>query len=383
MRLREYSAQANVCIHANIAPAGDPLVPRHHNDGITRSGYQNIRGSDIDSGLEIATEVDTMHDIGSDVQGLSETNKPWTPGNKYKFDFMMQTMFGHTVTVYSSAAAHHGQQYQPGGNLLTVTGAAAGRVRDSGSDEWGRHCWIALGGKRDEGVVFITAYRVCQERHNNPGPLTAFSTQYTEMKKRGIKKPNPRKQCLKDLLKLIQQLRQRGFRPALMMDANGDWNHPTDPDEDLKNFISEANLVDAFYARHGYSPRTYMWGQKRLDYWLIDPGLMPAVDRVGYLGSHEGADTDHVYGFIDWNTEKLFQGIINRPIAAHSRDFLLAQSDKVKPFLEELIKQSEQHKFQARTFKLAKRFVVEDGKTTQNLSTYRKPYDEVHIQETV
>ena len=66
-------------------------------------------------------------------------------------------MFGHTVTVYSSAAAHHRQQYQPGGNLLSVTGAAAGRVKDSGSDEWGRHCWIALGGKRDEGVVFITA----------------------------------------------------------------------------------------------------------------------------------------------------------------------------------------------------------------------------------
>ena len=35
-----------------------------------------------------------------------------------------------------------------------------------------------------------------------------------------------------------------------MMDGNGDLNHPTNPDEDLKNFISEANLVDAFYARH-------------------------------------------------------------------------------------------------------------------------------------
>ena len=233
-RLREYSSEANVCIHTNIEPAGDPLVPRVHNDGLTRSGYQNIRGSDLDSGLEVATEVDTMYEIGSDIQGLSETNKPWTTGNKYKYDFMMQMMFGHTVTIYSSAAAHHKQRYQPGGNLLSVTGAAAGRLVDSGSDEWGRHCWAALRGQRDEGVVFITAYRVCQERHNNPGPLTAFSSQYTEMKKCGIRKPNPRKQCLKDLLKLIQQLRLKGFRPALMMDANGDWNHPSDPDDDLK-----------------------------------------------------------------------------------------------------------------------------------------------------
>ena len=106
------------------------------------------------------------------------------------------------------------------------------------------------------------------------------------------------------------------------MDANGDYN--SDPDEDLRKFISEANLVDYYYEKFRDLPRTFIRGSKRLDYHLFDPGVVSSILRIGYLGTHVGADTDHVYGYCDLDSKKLFQGVINRPITLHSRDFLLA-----------------------------------------------------------
>ena len=61
------------------------------------------------------------------------------------------------------------------------------------------------------------------------------------------------------------------------------------------------------------------------------------MKSVGYLASQEGADSDHVLAFIDFDENRLFRGIINRPVAAHSREFMLAQSDKVQAFLKELV----------------------------------------------
>ena len=55
----------------NIPAAGDPLIERQHGDGFTRFGFQNIRGASIDNGLGIATEIDTMLMLGTDIQGLS------------------------------------------------------------------------------------------------------------------------------------------------------------------------------------------------------------------------------------------------------------------------------------------------------------------------
>ena len=82
-----------------------PLIERQHGDGFTRFGFQNIRGASINNGLEIATEIDTMFMLGTDIQGLSETNKPWTPTNRWKYDFMMDAVFNQAKTIYSSTSS--------------------------------------------------------------------------------------------------------------------------------------------------------------------------------------------------------------------------------------------------------------------------------------
>ena len=59
---------------------------------------------------------------------------------------------------------------------------------------------------------------------------------------------------------------------------------------------------------------TFIRGSKKLDYILVDPGLVEAIERVRYLDSHEGAHSDHVYAYVDFTEAKLFQGLINRPV---------------------------------------------------------------------
>ena len=174
----------------------------------------------------------------------------------------------------------------------------------------------------------ITAYRVCHETSNNPGPLTSYRREYTAMREAGIEKPNPRQQILTDMAELIAEKRLEGYRPIVMMDANRHYNHPTQGDKALKDFVTATGLSDPYHERFPEQNRTYMYGSKRFDYILVDPLLVPAVKCVGYLGSHEGAYSDHVQGYVDFDTKILFQGILSRPIDFKSRKFRLEQMDR-------------------------------------------------------
>ena len=137
------------CKYTNIDPVGDPMVPRREKDGIHRMGYQNIRGTTLNSGLEIPAEVDVMKELGIDTQGMSEINKPWNAGNKWRYEMMMDIMFRNSKASYSSAPAAHDCKTLPGGNLLTLVGNGAGRAQKAVGDKWGRFCWQTIRGSRD------------------------------------------------------------------------------------------------------------------------------------------------------------------------------------------------------------------------------------------
>jgi hypothetical protein len=142
----------------------------------------------------------------------------------------------------------------------------------------------------------------------------------------------------------------------------------------MKEFIDEANLDDAYYNKFYDSPRTYMWGTKRLDNILIDPSLTQAVERIGYPGTHEGLDTDHVYAYMDLNDEKSHQGFVHRPINTKSRDFTLTQSDKVKTFTDSLVLAASENTYKERVGKLARSF-HEHGPTYDNKWIYQQIYN--------
>ena len=122
----------------------------------------------------------------------------------------------------------------------------------------------------------------------------------------------------------------QGYRPIILIDANGDYT--TGRDTGLANFVSKAQLCDPFHDRFGHT-RTYLHGKSRLDYIFMDAALVHSISHIGYLGTHEGAVSDHVMAYVDMDHTKLFSGLIHRPPTFNARKILIKQEDKVQDFI--------------------------------------------------
>ena len=92
------------------------------------------------------------------------------------------------------------------------------------------------------------------------------------------------------------------------------------------------------------------------------------------MGTNKGSDTDHVYAFMDLNDKITHQGIVHRPITTKARDFTLTQSDKVKTFLDSLVKALKEDKYKERVDKLTRSF-QQHGHTPDNIWKYQQIYN--------
>ena len=355
----------------NIEASGDEITSKEENT--LRIAFQNVHGASDSRGWEAPSEIEAMEELEIDIMGMAETNRPWLKQQKALYDAHMMKCFRTSRTIYTAAPAQdHQVRYQPGGNLLSVNGEVTARIDGRGSDALGRFCYYTFAGKRDEGVLVIVAYRVCQEVGNTTGPYTAFNQQYIALRNAGQREPNPRKQILMDIEKLIKEHRARGYRPILLIDANGDYQKGKD--KDLLKFMDGAQLTDPYAERFGHT-RTFIRGSSRIDYILMDRALVPSIKRIGYLGTHDGATSDHVMAYVDMDHQQMFAGILNKPPPATARDILIEQEDKVQRFLRHVIAQFETHKIAERVFQLAADFAAH-GATTLNESKYNKLYGE-------
>ena len=81
------------------------------------------------------------------------------------------------------------------------------------------------------------------------------------LRQEGVQKPNPRKDILTALAELIEERRQEGYRPVLMMDANRDYAGPKG-DKDLRDFIRRTGIVDHYKEKFPAPTRTFIRGSK-------------------------------------------------------------------------------------------------------------------------
>ena len=375
--LRDYSLDPYSNPRGQDIPAtGDPMLQREAKDGIIRFGSNNINGNDLSSRpFAIATDIDTTDRLGIDVMGLQETKTPWTPANIRLYNQQCQMVWPTgSCSVFSSAPVDYtDKDYQAGGTALVAHGPTKGRVIASDSDPLGRFSWMRLQGKRDEGILVISAYRTCHTKSDNPGPWTAWYQQYSGLRTRGVTNPESRHLLLDDLADLIAEHRNEGYRPILMWDANEDWikrSHKHQGDR-LKDFMTSTQLIDPFFEKFKSAPRTYVESNNRLDYIMIDPALLPAVRRIGYLSNTEANMSDHVLAYIDFNEKALFKGIINRPTEIHCREFIIEQTDKQLLFTTMARTLFNNHKIAERVMALAASF-VEHGTTDENIAAYVK-----------
>eukprot|EP00957_Ditylum_brightwellii_P076727 5831878-Ditylum_brightwellii.AAC.1 len=129
--------------------------------------------------------------------------------------------------------------------------------------------------------------------------------QWRVLKKKGIQKPDPRKQCITDLSTFMEELQDKDHELVLSLHANED----TIEASSFKQFIEEEDLINMYKHLHSnLHPATYIQGQKMLDYVFITPGLIPALVAAGYLPFHMGIFLDHRTLFVDFDPEVLFLG---------------------------------------------------------------------------
>lgn len=336
----------------NIVASGDELVDKE--DGILRLALQNPNGIRLRDNVDVLPEVAAMERLQIDIAVFLESKLAAYSRTTEVLQRQLKVRIGSTYVRNAAAPRQNTRStdYQPGGVLTAITGKVTGRILKSGTDPWGRFTWTLFRGSREEGILFIDAYRVCQKKGTKAGANTAFMQQIEEMMEEELKeseeyakadKPllalvrrslDPRDRILQDLEQLIIEHRAKGFRPIVFMDANEDWTNKRTGTA-LRSFLRKTQLQDPLYQRFhkdGLTASTYARGLSRIDYMFFDEALLPAICRIGTLGLHEAIISDHVMLYVNLDEKELFQGLINRPVRVPSREFILAQADKCKNF---------------------------------------------------
>eukprot|EP00957_Ditylum_brightwellii_P182708 13916697-Ditylum_brightwellii.AAC.1 len=63
-------------------------------------------------------------------------------------------------------------EYQPGGTATFITDKWLSQVCDSGQDKLGRWSYVTVKGKKNQKVMIVSAYRVCDNCVAQAGPTT-------------------------------------------------------------------------------------------------------------------------------------------------------------------------------------------------------------------
>jgi hypothetical protein len=184
--------------------------------------------------------------------------------------------FGICKLVLATSPCHSPTAWKPGGTLLVVLGSWSHAVTHTGHDSLGRWCRATLSGRDGSLITVYSVYNVVKTSIAQAGPSTIFAQQWQVLRTTGIKDPNPRKQCITDLKKEIDETRQMGSEIILV----GDFNEDVGADPDLMASVcAHCDLYDVLADRHPdqVDTTTYIHGQHRLDYAFASHTLKDQV----------------------------------------------------------------------------------------------------------
>ena len=86
----------------------------------------------------------------------------------------------------------------------------------------------------------------------------------------------------------------------------------------MQAFMLDAHLVKRSTTSSRYHSKP-ICGVKRIDRALVNISNVLASHSIGYLGTYEGADSNHVVGSVDCDREMFSQGLVNQPVHTQGR----------------------------------------------------------------
>ena len=332
---------------------GDDIT--HKDPNHLRIILQNPNGFSIENNLfEYEYSIQQMHSLCADVTLLPETNLFWPDYQVYtSTSAHRRHVHQHSKQVYSCSLKKYDSTYQPGGTCSIVSGHATGRVHSTSKDDpLGRWSIMHLNKSNGSMLSIICCYQVCNQTIDKVGPKTAFAQQWTILRDQGIEHPNPRRQFIKDLDKLLKSLTSQNHSIVLA----GDFNESIGDDPNaLDAIIIKYNLTDAVNHLHGsHEIPTYSRGTKRLDYIFLSHDLLPAISQSGILPFDSIIPSDHRPIFVDLDTRKCFGGEISPLMCPPSRRLLSKHKTSREDYVEDLFHSMERHNIFKRMEKLCK-----------------------------
>ena len=77
---------------------------------------------------------------------------------------------------------------------------------------------------------------------------------------------------------------------------------------DLPELLSQTALVDTISHAHGeLAPKTYLRGQRRIDFVFASESLLPHLRRSGHLGILDAIPSDHVGIWLEFDGIEIFR----------------------------------------------------------------------------
>jgi hypothetical protein len=156
----------------------------------------------------------------------------------------------------------------------------------------GRWSYIKLSSKRNK-LVIATAYRPCKAF----GPSTAWMQQWSILREKGIKNPDPIKAFYDDLSVELTTWTQEGCEIILMLDANEPLGERPGG---LGKLVGSHSLIDLSkkILPENSTVSTYARGSKKIDFILGTSRVAKACPETGIVPFGFGYPSDHRALFI-------------------------------------------------------------------------------------
>ena len=311
--------QQKITLYAKKKYQADPgagdMITAQKSLGDIRVYLQNPNGvMGRDTKYDDRRALLSLREWGVDVISLPETNCNWNiEWMRRRWTTEVRRVWRHSKVFFTSIdkPADPSVSFLPGGACLIVTGKWASRVCDHGSDRLGRWVWATLRGRSNERLTLVSLYRP-NPGSASSGPSTVWSQQKSRLSEFSTidtsdREIDPRRQCLTDLDKWLNDKRRDGHGVVMMADCNQSLIDNREQ-YNLRSFVGKHSLLSAMESKHeGESVRSVDRGSQTIDHILLRSISAANVHKVGQLPFGLGFHTDHRGVFADLDGDQLMR----------------------------------------------------------------------------
>ena len=138
---------------------------------------------------ELCSEVKQYH---PDVFALQETNLDFYRNNTHRdIESVFKQHFGKAKLIASNPISVADKDYKPGGTALIIVGKWVSSIISKSYNNLGRFTSVDLNISGQPNITIFSSYNTCKMSKDNAGLNTIYKQQWSALRLKGIKNPDP------------------------------------------------------------------------------------------------------------------------------------------------------------------------------------------------